>query len=163
MPSSPIANDQVVTLRYRLTGEDGKVLDESGDEGMEYLHGAENIVPGLEKKITGRSVGDKLSVVVAPEDGYGKRVGSPRKVGRDAFPDDVELEVGMQFLAEDAAGEPLPVWVTGLTSTDVEIDANHPLAGVTLSFEVEILAVRPATKEELAHGHPHGPEGHHHD
>jgi FKBP-type peptidyl-prolyl cis-trans isomerase SlyD len=157
-----IANGKVVTLFYRLTGEDGKVLDDSGEEGMEYLHGADNIVPGLEKAITGHVVGDKLSVVVSPEEGYGKRVGGPQKVPRDTFPDDLELEVGMQFLADGEDGEELPVWIVGVTTTEVEIDANHPLAGATLKFEVEIRAIRPATSEELAHGHPHGPDGHHH-
>src|SRR5438445_11949503 len=157
-----VAKGKVVTLQYRLTGEDGKLLDESDPEGMEYLHGADNIVPGLERKITGRVVGDKLSVVVTPEEGYGTRVGGPQRVPRDSFPDDVDLEVGMQFLAEGAGGKPMPVWVVGVTPTEVEIDANHPLAGVTLSFEVEILAIRAATADELAHGHPHGPEGHHH-
>jgi FKBP-type peptidyl-prolyl cis-trans isomerase SlyD len=157
-----VAKGKVVTLLYRLTNEDGKLLDDSGDEGMEYLHGADNIVPGLEKKIVGHVVGDKLSVVVTPEEGYGRRVGSPQKVPRDSFPDDVELEVGMQFMADGADGEELPVWVVGVTETEVEIDANHPLAGTTLKFDVEILGIRPATTDELAHGHPHGPDGHHH-
>jgi FKBP-type peptidyl-prolyl cis-trans isomerase SlyD len=157
-----VANGKVVTLKYRLTGEDGKVLDDSGDEGMDYLHGASNIVPGLEKKLTGLAVGDKLTVEVSPEEGYGEREGGPEKVPRDSFPDDFELEVGMEFLADDADGEPMPVWVVGLTDTEVEIDTNHPLAGVTLNFEVEILDIRDATTEEVAHGHPHGPEGHHH-
>src|SRR5258706_14939258 len=111
----PVAKGKVVTLQYRLTGEDGKLLDESEKGGMEYLHGADNIVPGLEKKITGRVVGDKLSVVVTPEEGYGKRVGGTQKVPRDSFPDDVDLEVGMQFLADGAGGKPMPVLVVGMT------------------------------------------------
>jgi len=93
---------------------------------MEYLHGADNIVPGLERKITGRVVGDKLSVVVTPEEGYGKRVGGSQKVPRDSFPDDVDLEVGMQFWPR-APGQTDAVWVVGVTPTEVEIDANHPL------------------------------------
>src|SRR5712671_6172133 len=113
-----VAKGKVVTLLYRLTNEDGKLLDDSGDEGMEYLHGADNIVPGLEKKITGHVVGDKLSVVVTPEEGYGRRVGSPQKVPRDSFPDDVELEVGMQFMADGADGEELPVCVVAVTETE---------------------------------------------
>jgi FKBP-type peptidyl-prolyl cis-trans isomerase SlyD len=157
-----VAKGKTVTLRYRLTDEDGKLLDDSGDEGMDYLHGADNIVPGLEKELLGHVVGDKLSVVVSPEDGYGKRVGGPKKLARDAFPDDAELEEGMQFLADGPSGQQFPVWVIGLTDTEVEVDANHPLAGTTLKFDVEILAIRPATSEELAHGHPHGPDGHHH-
>ena len=127
-----IAPGSVVTIRYTLTGKDGKVLDESGAEGMDYLHGADNIVPGLEKQLVGRAVGDKLNAVVSPDEGYGERKGSPQKVPRKSFPD------------------------------DVEIDRNHPLAGMTLTFDVEILAIRSATKDELAHGHPHGLGGHHH-
>jgi FKBP-type peptidyl-prolyl cis-trans isomerase SlyD len=157
-----VENGKIVTLWYRLTGEDGMVLDDSGDEGMDYLHGASNIVPGLEKKLTGQAVGDKLSVVVTPDEGYGVREGGPEKVPRDSFPDDFELEVGMEFLADDDKGEPMPVWVVGLTDTEVEIDTNHPLAGITLKFDIEILDIRDATTEEMAHGHPHGPGGHHH-
>ncbi|HKQ69916.1 MAG TPA: Spx/MgsR family RNA polymerase-binding regulatory protein [Polyangiaceae bacterium] len=157
-----VEKGKVVTIKYRLTGEDGKLLDESGDEGMDYLHGANNIVPGLEKKMGGRSVGDKLAVVVSPEDGYGKRVGGSQKVPRDSFPDDVDVEVGMEFLAEGPRGKPMPVWVVGMSDTEIEIDANHPLAGATLHFEVEVLAVRAASAEERSHGHPHGPDGHHH-
>jgi len=157
-----VANGQVVTLRYRLTGEDGKLLDDSGDEGMDYLHGAENIVPGLEKALADHVVGDKLSVVVQPDEGYGRRVGAPQRVPRDSFPDDVELEPGMQFVAEDAKGRPVPVWVVAVTQAEVEIDANHPLAGAVLKFDVEVVAIRPATSDEIAHGHPHGPDGHHH-
>jgi FKBP-type peptidyl-prolyl cis-trans isomerase SlyD len=153
---------KVVTIRYRLTGQDGKVLDESGAEGMEYLHGESNIVPGLEKQLEGRAVGDKLEAVVSPAEGYGERIGGPQKVPRTSFPDDVEIEVGMEFVAQGPGGDPMPLWVVGVTEDSVEIDANHPLAGMTLNFDVEVLAIRAATKDEIAHGHPHGPEGHHH-
>jgi FKBP-type peptidyl-prolyl cis-trans isomerase SlyD len=157
-----IAPGKVVTLKYTLTGEDGKILDQSGAEGIDYLHGAGNVVPGLETQMLGRAVGDKLKAIVAPADGYGERRGTPQKVPRTAFPDDVELEVGMEFMAEDPAGDPMPLWIVGVGKDDVEVDANHPLAGLTLTFDVEVLAIRPATGDEIAHGHPHGPDGHHH-
>jgi len=157
-----ITSGKVVTMRYRLTGPDGKTLDESGAEGMEYLHGAGNIVPGLEKQLGGRTVGDAFEAVVLPAEGYGERQGGPQKVPRTSFPDDVEIEVGMEFIAQRPEGDPMTLWVVGVSSDSVEIDANHPLAGMTLTFDVEVLAIRSATKDEIAHGHPHGPDGHHH-
>jgi FKBP-type peptidyl-prolyl cis-trans isomerase SlyD len=157
-----IGSGKVVVMKYTLTDQAGKVLDESGDEGMDYLHGGENIVPGLEKQLEGRAVGDKLKAVVAPAEGYGEREGDSQKVPRSAFPDDTEIEVGMQFVAEGEDGEPMPVWVVGVTPQEVEIDANHPLAGITLTFDVEIVSIRQGTADEIAHGHPHGPDGHHH-
>lgn len=157
-----VAPGKVVTMRYVLTGQDGKVLEESGAEGIDYLQGAGNIVPGLETQMVGRAVGDKLKAVVLPADGYGERRGKPQKVPRTAFPEDVDLEVGMEFMAEDPNGDPMPLWIVGVSSDSVEVDGNHPLAGLTLTFDVEVLAIRPATQDELAHGHPHGPDGHHH-
>ena len=156
-----VASGKVVTMKYRLTGPDGKVLDEDA-EGMEYLHGVRNIVLGFEKQLAGRAVGDKLEAVVSPAEGYSERMGGPQKVPRTSFPDDVEIEVGMEFVAQGPGGDPMPLWVVGVDADNVEIDANHPLAGMTLTFDVEIVAIRSATKDEMAHGHPHGPEGHHH-
>jgi FKBP-type peptidyl-prolyl cis-trans isomerase SlyD len=157
-----IGPGKVVTMKYTLTGENGKILDESGPDGMDYLHGADNIVPGLEQQLEGRAVGDKLKAEVSPVEGYGEREGAPQKIPRSTFPDDVEIEVGMEFMAEGPDGDPSPVWVVGVESNEVEIDFNHPLSGLTLHFDVEVLAIRPATKDEIAHGHPHGPDGHHH-
>jgi FKBP-type peptidyl-prolyl cis-trans isomerase SlyD len=157
-----IGDGKVVTLKYTLTGQNGEVLDDSGAEGMDYLHGAENIVPGLENQLEGRRVGDKVKAVVPPAEGYGERTGEPQKVPRSSFPDDVEIEVGMEFLAEGPSGDPMPVWVVGVNPKTIEIDRNHPLAGRTLTFDVEILAIRAATKDEIAHGHPHSPGGHDH-
>jgi FKBP-type peptidyl-prolyl cis-trans isomerase SlyD len=157
-----IGPDKVVTIKYKLTGEDGKVLDESDAEGMDYLHGSENIVPGLEKQLAGHVVGDKLKAIVPPDEGYGERKGSPQKLPRSSFPEDVEIEVGMEFLAEGPSGDPMPVWVVGVSASSIVIDRNHPLAGLTLAFDVEVMAIRPATKDEIEHGHPHGPDAHHH-
>jgi len=163
MSQAIVGPGKVVTIHYTLTDDAGKELDRSGDEPMDYLHGAENVVLGLEKQLEGRAVGDKLRAVVKPEEGYGKRLPGSQTLPLAAFPDDAEIEVGTQFAAEGEDGEPVPVWVVSVSPTEVEIDRNHPLAGVTLTFDVEVLAVRDATKDELAHGHPHGPDGHHHD
>jgi FKBP-type peptidyl-prolyl cis-trans isomerase SlyD len=154
---------KVVSIHYTLKDDDGEVVDSSsGGEPLDYLHGAGNIVPGLEAAMIGRAIGDKFKVTVAPADGYGEVVGEPRPVPRSAFPPDADLEEGMQFFVRGPDGEPHPVWVAGISGDQVLIDANHPLAGENLNFEIEIVAIRDATKDEVEHGHPHGPDGHHH-
>lgn len=162
--SNTITKDKVVSIHYTLRDDDGQVLDSSDARApLDYLHGAGNIVVGLESGLNGRSSGEKLKVDVAPEHGYG--VHDPRgvqRVPRQAFPDDVDLEPGMQFSAEDPEGGMATIWIVKVESDQVVIDMNHPLAGKTLHFEVSIAGVRDATKEELAHGHPHGEHGHHH-
>lgn len=161
---SVASSGKVVTIHYTLKDSDGDVLDSSRDgDPLDYLHGHGGIVPGLERGLEGKGAGDKVQVTIAPKDGYGEVEGpGPRKVPKSAFPDDVELEPGLQFFAPGPKGQPIPVWVTAVSADDVEIDTNHPLAGETLHFDVEVVGVRDATKDELAHGHPHGPDGHHH-
>ncbi|MBI4957377.1 MAG: peptidylprolyl isomerase [Myxococcales bacterium] len=160
---SLIADGKVVSLSYLLKNDAGDVLDRSDDEPLLYLHGAGNIVPGLERKLGGRKVGDKLEVVVDPADGYGEREpGATHEVPRSAFPEDAPLEAGVSFLIESSDGETVPMWITGVAGDTVTIDGNHPLAGVRLHFAVEVQAVRDATDEEKEHGHPHEPGGHHH-
>jgi FKBP-type peptidyl-prolyl cis-trans isomerase SlyD len=155
---------KVVALHYTLRDDAGTVLDQSqGGDPLYYLHGAENIVPGLESALEGKLAGDKLEVKVAPEDGYGPKAGpGPQAVPRDAFPDDVEIEEGMPFSVENEEGEEIDLWVSRVEGDQVYVDMNHPLAGMTLHFQVEIVSVREATHEEQAHGHPHGPGGGHH-
>ena len=159
-----IQNGKIVSIHYTLKDDAGLVIDSSeGGAPLDYLHGAGNIVPGLETGLEGRAVGEKLDVKVAPKDGYG--VHDPRgvqRVPRDAFPEDMDLEPGMQFGAEDPEGETTTVWIVKVESDHVVVDMNHPLAGKTLHFAVHVAAVRDATGEEMAHGHPHGPHGHHH-
>jgi len=163
----PIADGLVVVLNYTLRSEEGEVIDSStADDPMAYLHGADNIVPGLEQALAGKTVGFHGKISVDPEDAYGEREDvPPDAVPRSAFPADAELETGMQFMAEGPNGEHAPVWIVGVEGDKVLVDSQHPLAGVTLNFEVEVLAVRKATQDELNHGYPHGPtghEGHHH-
>jgi FKBP-type peptidyl-prolyl cis-trans isomerase SlyD len=163
-----IEDGKVVSVRYTLRNDAGEELDASGDAPLSYLHGARNIVPGLERKLTGRKVGDALEVIVDPGDGYGMR--DPRavqEVPRTAFPPDAPLEVGASFVVEAPSGELLQLHVTAITAGAdgvdmIRCDANHPLAGERLHFAVEVVEVRDATAEERIHGHVHGPGGHAH-
>jgi len=166
MSNSIVADDMVVSFNYTLRrASDNEVLDASEDEPMFYLHGASNIVPGLERQLTGRAVGDKLTANVPAAEAYGeKEPGDPQRVPMDAFPEDMPLVEGMPLIAEGPDGEHHHFFIVGVDEEDevVLIDSNHPLAGVDLAFEVEIVALRAATAEELEHGHPHGPDGHSH-
>jgi FKBP-type peptidyl-prolyl cis-trans isomerase SlyD len=165
MSKSPaIADDKVVILHYTLRNDAGEVIDSSdGDEPMAYLHGAHNIVPGLERALSGKSAGFKDKVTVPAKDGYGERVDAPaQSVPRTAFPEHLELEPGMRFTAQGPNNQHVPIWIVEVKADEVLVESQHPLAGATLHFEVEVLQVRDATEEELEHGHPHGPDGHHH-
>lgn len=159
-----IADNTVVTIDYELTDEDGNVLDSSEGGNFAYLHGASKIIPGLETALAGKSTGDRVSVAVSPEEGYGARDDSRlQAVPRDMFPSDTDIEVDMQFHAEGPDGEVLVVTVASVDGDQVTVDGNHPLAGVNLNFEVNVVDVRGATDEEIDHGHVHGPgDAHHH-
>jgi FKBP-type peptidyl-prolyl cis-trans isomerase SlyD len=159
-----IADGKVVVLHYTLRNDAGEVIDSSdGDEPMAYLHGAHNIVPGLERALAGKSPGYVSKVTVAAVDGYGERVDVPaQSVPRAAFPPHLELEPGMRFTAQGPDDQYVPIWIVAIEDDKVRVESQHPLAGATLHFDVEVLEVRDATSEELEHGHPHGPDGHHH-
>lgn len=158
-----IAKNSVVTINYTLTDEEGKVLDTSTDRGpLSYIQGMGNIIPGLESSLDGRSTGDKFKVSVDPADAYGERDEKHVvKVARGRFEGVDTLEVGMQFRAEGGSGGSQIVTVTAIGDDTVTIDANHPLAGKTLNFDVEVIKVREATQEEISHGHVHGEGGEH--
>ena len=159
-----IAQDKVVLFHYTLTNDAGEVLDSSdGGEPLAYLHGQGNIVAGLEKALGGRSVGEKLSVRVEPAEGYGVRDAAlVKRVPRRSFGSAGNIKPGMQFQAQLERGQTRVVTVTAVKGDMVTVDGNHPLAGQSLNFAVEITEVRDATSEELEHGHVHGPGGHHH-
>lgn len=157
-----IADQCVACFHYTLTNDRGEVLDRSSDEPLAYLHGGGNIIPGLEKALAGKQVGDKLEVTVDPTQGYGeKRPELIQQVPREAFQGIDQIETGMSFSAQSNAG-PMRVTVTAVDGDQITVDGNHPLAGETLHFAVEITEVRAASAEELEHGHVHGPGGHHH-
>ena len=164
MSSATIEEGKVVSIHYELKNGEGEVLDSSaGGDPLEYLHGAENIVPGLEKQLTGKAAGDKVQAEVAPADGYGERdERGVFDVPKTEFPDEVEPEVGMNFAIQDDGGHVFPVWISEVHEEKVVLDVNHPLAGVTLHFDVSIEAIREATEEETTHGHVHGPDDEHH-
>jgi len=157
-----IASNTVVTLNYTLTADDKSVLDKSDDGSFVYLHGANNIIPGLEQALAGKTAGDAVTVRIPPEEAYGPRSDDRvQAVPREMFPADAEIEPDMQFQAEGPDGQAISVTVVGVEEDSITIDGNHPLAGVHLNFEVDIVEVRAATSEELEHGHVHGPGGHH--
>ena len=158
-----VKKDAVVTLCYTLKDSDGQELDKSTpDNPFAYLHGNSQIVPGLENALEGLAVGDKKEVTVPPAEGYGEFVaGLKMDIERSNFPPDIKIQEGMQFSAE-VSGHDQVFTVTGLEGDKVQVDGNHPLAGRTLHFAVEVVEVRSATQEELEHGHVHGEGGHHH-
>ena len=151
-----VANNTVVAVDYTLTGSDGEVIDSSqGGEPLSYLHGAGGIIPGLERELEGKSVGDQLQVVVQPEDGYGEYNDAlVQTLPREDFSAVADLEVGLQFQVESNVG-PIVVTITQITDDEVTIDGNHALAGEVLNFDVTIREVREATAEEIDHGHAH--------
>jgi len=159
-----IENNKVVTLEFTVKNADTNEVIESSEGGdpLLYLHGHSNLVPGLEKELAGKQVGDKYDVTVSPEEGYGVRDESlVQEVPKEAFQGVDNIQVGMAFTADGPQG-PVVVEVTKIEGETVTIDANHPLADVTLGFSGEIKDIREASKEELDHGHVHGPGGHHH-
>lgn len=161
MSVTEIEDDVVVTLHFTLKDPTGRELDRADSEDpLVYLHGHENIVPGLEDALVGRHVGDSFEVVIVPEQGYGAKTDETERVPKDEMPEDIE--VGMELLAEDDDGDAMPFWIVAIEGDEVVLSPDHPLAGVTLHFAVEVVAMRAATKEELEHGHPHGPDGHAH-
>jgi FKBP-type peptidyl-prolyl cis-trans isomerase SlyD len=158
-----IGDQKVVTLHYTLTDNDGKVIDKSEDGSFAYLHGASNIIPGLEDALTGKSAGEEMSVSVSPEQAYGVRDESMlQQVPKNMFEDASQIAVGTQFHAQGPNGEMLVVTVLEVEEEHVVVDGNHPLAGVELNFDVKIIDVRDASEEEVEHGHVHAPGGHHH-
>jgi FKBP-type peptidyl-prolyl cis-trans isomerase SlyD len=157
-----IKKDSVVTFNYTLKDDAGQVIDSSSaGEPLAYLHGHGNLVPGLERELEGKGANDKLSVQVTPADGYGEYTKElVQKVPRRSLKGIPKITVGMRLHAQTDEG-PRAVTVTAVTGDMVTIDGNHPLAGKNLNFDIEILEVRDASEEELAHGHVHGPGGHH--
>jgi FKBP-type peptidyl-prolyl cis-trans isomerase SlyD len=151
-----IEKDRVVTIDYKLQDSAGEVLDSSeGAEPLVYLHGNNNIIAGLEKHLIGKQAGDKINCVVPAKEAYGERDDSlVFKVQKTEFGEGAEVEVGMQFEAHGEEGAQI-VTVVGIEGDEVTIDANHPLAGQELHFNVSVVDVREATAEEIEHGHIH--------
>lgn len=154
-----IASNRVASIHYTLTNDEGQVIDRSPEtQPLSYLHGAGNIVPGLERALEGKSAGDTFNVDVTPEEGYGQRNdGLIQTVPREAFQGVDSINPGMQFRAQTDNG-PLVVTVVEVDDAQVKIDGNHPLAGQTLHFAIEVANVREASEQEKQVGHVEMPE-----
>jgi FKBP-type peptidyl-prolyl cis-trans isomerase SlyD len=153
---------KAVSIDYTLKNDAGQVIDSSkGGAPLTYLHGASNIVPGLERALEGKSVGDTIDVSVPPDQGYGMRDERLiRNVAVRRLPNR-KAEAGMQLQVQTEHG-PQVLTIKGVRGDYATVDANHPLAGMTLHFQVTVTEIRDATEEELSHGHVHGPQGHDH-
>jgi FKBP-type peptidyl-prolyl cis-trans isomerase SlyD len=154
-----ISKNKVAAIHYTLRDNEGTVIDSSeGREPLHYLHGAGNLIPGMEEGLEGKQQGDKFALKISPDKGYGEKDEQlVQQVPRSAFGGQ-EVKPGMRFQTNQHS----VVTVTQVGLDSVTVDGNHPLAGVELNFAVEVVDVRNATEEELSHGHVHGPGGHHH-
>jgi len=157
-----IEQDKVVEINYTLKDKEGNVLDASNGQPLAYLHGHGNLIPGLEKALEGKEPGDKFTVTVPAAEAYGERHDAlvQKGIPKEMFQGVENLEVGMRFEAQTEQG-PQSVEITEVTDEGVTVDGNHPLAGQDLTFDIEVVAVRDATDEELAHGHVHAGEQQH--
>jgi len=158
-----ITKDKVVSMHYTVKNNEGALIDTSdGKEPLLYMQGHKNIIPGLENEMEGKTVGDKVEATIEPANAYGEVIEELiQDVPRTAFEGVDKLEVGMNFQAQSEQG-PVNVVITNVSDETVTVDGNHPLAGQTLNFNVEVVEVRDATEEELSHGHAHGAGGHQH-
>ncbi|MGD9487305.1 MAG: peptidylprolyl isomerase [Calditrichaceae bacterium] len=159
-----IKPDQVVTVHFTLKDENGTTL-EVADKNQPYsfLSGRDQILPKLEEKISTMLINSKGTVELLPEDAYGEfEENAIQKASRSDFPEDIELQEGMNFMADMGDGKQLPFFIKEIDNDEITIDFNHPLAGKSLTFDLELVDVRDASPEELAHGHVHGAGGHHH-
>ena len=158
-----IKDGQVVSMEYTLK-VDGDVADSSeGREPLEFVHGAGNIIPGLEREMTGMAVGESKDVVVAAIDAYGVKDDEAfMDVPRDQFPKEIPMELGTEIQVQNQAGQPMYARIDKIEDDKVRLNFNHPLAGKELTFDVTIVGLRLPTPEELEHGHVHGSDGHVH-
>ena len=154
-----ITKNKVASIHYTLRDNEGTIIDSSeGRDPLHYLHGAGNLIPGMEEGLEGKAQGQKLNLKIEPEKGYGEKDENlVQKVPLSAFGDQ-EVKPGMRFSTNQGG----VVTVTDISPDSVTVDGNHPLAGVPLNFDVEIVEVRNATDEEISHGHVHGQGGHQH-
>jgi FKBP-type peptidyl-prolyl cis-trans isomerase SlyD len=156
--------NKVVQINYLLTDADGNQMDASNGEPLAYLHGHHNLIPGLEAELTGKQAGDKFTATIPAEEAYGEKQDHLVQSGvpKDMFQGVEKLEVGMRFEAQSEQGFHSVV-ITEISEETVTVDGNHEMAGMDLTFEVEVIDIRDATEEEISHGHAHGAGGHQHD
>ncbi len=157
-----IEKNNVAQIEYTLTNAEGEVMDASNGNPLAYLHGHHNLIPGLEKALEGKTKGDKFTVTIPASEAYGERVDAlVQTVPSNMFQGVDKLEVGMRFEAQSEQGMH-SVEITKIEGDQITVDGNHPMAGLPLTFEVEVIDVRSATEEEIEHGHAHGKGGHQH-
>ncbi len=156
--------NQVYTIIYTLTDENGNVIEVTNKESpFSFISGINQILPKLEENLNGMLIGSKKKITLSPEDAYGIYSDEAIQIiNRSEFPEGTELETGMSFVSESEDGQQMPFIIKEINGENVTLDFNHPLAGRTLTFDLELLNVRAASNEELSHGHVHGPTGHHH-
>lgn len=153
-----IQNQKAVTLNYTLKNDENKIIDQSNDASFCYLHGYNNIIPGLENSLTGKNKDEKFDLVIKPEDAYGEYKSSmTQEVDKSMFDQEQtgDITVGMQFHSQSEDGAMITITVREINGDKITIDGNHPLAGITLHYNVHVVDVRDATKEEISHGHIH--------
>ena len=155
-----IQDKKVVSFHYTLTNQDGEQMETTRDkEPMTYLHGAQNIIPGLESAMAGKSVGDEFQVTLEPADAYGEnKEANIQRISSKHFRFPKKLKPGQVVGLQTRKG-PVQVTIVKVGRFNVDVDSNHPMAGQALTFDVEVSAVRDATEEEISHGHAHGPGG----
>lgn len=160
----PIETNKVVTLNFTLTDDSGNVLDSTDQGGpFSYISGRGMVLPKLEEAVSVMMIGTKKQLKLEAADAYGNyNEQIVQVVGKENFPEDFVLEVGMEYMASNPEGVQMPFTITEVNGDEITIDFNHPFAGMNLIFDLELLDVRDANAEELAHGHVHGPGGHHH-
>ena len=160
----PLKPDQVVTITYNLTDESGELIDSASHENpFAFLSGKEQILPKLEEKIGAMLIGGKNKITLQPAEGYGEyQEAAIQSVQRNEFPEGTDLKEGMSFVANSPDGHQMPFVIKDVAENEIKIDFNHPLAGKTLNFDLELIDIRDATPEEKSHGHVHGAGGHHH-
>lgn len=159
-----LQKDQVVTFNYTLKNEEGKTIDAAPKEQpFSFISGNNQILPKLEEQLGEMLIGSKKTIVLPPDEAYGDySEDAIQVVKRTEFPEGTDIQVGMGFVADTPDGRQMPFTITEVKGEDVTLDFNHPMAGQTLTFEVELMDTREATAEELDHGHVHGADGHHH-
>lgn len=160
----PIEANKVVTLNFTLTDDAGNVLDSTDQGGpFSYISGRGMVLPKLEEAVSVMMIGTKKQLKLEAADAYGNYNDQiVQVVGKENFPKDFVLEVGMEYMASNPEGVQMPFTIIEVNDDEITIDFNHPFAGINLNFDLELLDVRDATSEELAHGHVHSPGGHHH-
>lgn len=156
LQTDTVSTDTVPSVIFVMSDDAGEVLDlATRDNPMRYLHGHKQILPGLEKALDGATIGKRFHIDVPPEDAYGLRDGEPQAVPKSIFPEGTVFKIGAGMTAKSEDGKPFPLWISAITDDQIYVDANHPLAGKTLHFDVEVLAIRRATQDELNDGRVH--------